>query len=117
MCALCGNSRIDRSIPYLHVSPRMIRIMRRRRRIVDDDDDDNDEASIKCARAAARILTHLIYTYNICSLTRCRVEDTKLRADKHDFPLGPHNSDLVSFTRAPGPISQYIAIIHLFRGV
>lgn len=93
------------------------RIMRRRRRIVDDDDDDNDEASIKCARAAARILTHLIYTYNICSVTRCRVEDTKLRADKHDFPLGPHNSDLVSFTRAPGPISQYIAIIHLFRGV
>ncbi len=74
-------------------------------------------ASIKCARAAARILTHLIYTYNICSLTRCRVEDTKLRADKHDFPLGPHNSDLVSFTRAPGPISQYIAILHLFRGV
>ncbi len=91
--------------------------MRRRRRMIDDDDDDNDEASIKCARAAARILTHLIYTYNICSLTRCRVEDTKLRADKHDFPLGPHNSDLVSFTRAPGPISQYIAIIHLFRGV
>ncbi len=116
MCALCGNLSWEIRGDMVSISIDSP-IMRRRRRIVDDDDDDNDEASVKCARAAARILTHLIYTYNFCSLTRCRVEDTKLRADKHDFPLGPHNSDLVSFTRAPGPISQYIAIIHLFRGV